>query len=171
MLLSFGLIDNHVELMDFDCGILSLNDYLQKHALVNQSRKLSVTMVAHAKDDKCKKVIGYYTLSPAQIESDALPKKISRSLPKYPIPAIRLCRLAVDQQHQSKGYGKDLLVHALIKCYQQSEEIGGYCVLVDALNDTAQAFYKYFGFHPLQNFTHSLYIPMKAVETLSCRLL
>lgn len=146
----------------FDCGIEELNAFLKDFALLFQERKFGATLTFYRESDKSKTVLGYYTLSPCHIERDKL-KKLSGPRPN-PIPAFRLCRLAIDLSQQKKRYGEHLLLHALTKCLEQSSELGGYGVLVDAKNESAKSFYESYGFvqtveHPL-----TLFIPMKTVE-------
>jgi GNAT superfamily N-acetyltransferase len=144
----------------FDCGDENLNSYLKNHAFSNQKRRLSTTIVAHSGDS----IVGYYTLSPAQIERKIFPTKLAKGLPNYPIPAIRLCRLAVDQRYQGKGFGEELLVHALQKCLLISKEIGGYIVIVDAKNLSIRKFYEKYGFTEFEDHPLFLYLRMKDIE-------
>lgn len=151
---------------DFDCGVESLNSFLKDHAFINQMRRLSATIVACEQENPQQKIIGFYSLSPAQISAESFPKKMSRSLPQYPIPAFRLCRLAVDHKFQQMKCGTELLVHALAKCYQQSQTIGGYCVLVDAIDEKVKTFYEKRGFIPSIIEPNTLFISMKNIQTL-----
>lgn len=146
MYLDFVPLAEETATGDFDCGVPSLNDFFMKHALINQKRRLGVTVVGLERERKPPRVVGYYTVCPAQIECGSLPRKHARSLPRYPVPAIRLCRLAVDRASQGRGLGKELLVHALLKCCEQSRAGGGSVVLVDATDEKARAFYERFGF-------------------------
>lgn len=159
MLLTFSPLQEDQKIEDFDCGEDDLNFYLKNHALSNQLRKLSSTVVAYSEA----KIIGYYTLSPAQIEREILPVKLSRGLPNYPIAAIRLCRLAIDRHHQGKGLGEELLMHALMKCLHISNEIGGYVVIVDAKNLNAQKFYERYGFKAFPSYSLYLYLRIKDI--------
>lgn len=159
-MLEFSIITDKENTLSFDCGVESLNKYLKEYALINQSRKLNVTIVAK---DNHSQIVGYYTLCPAQIEAELLPKKIARGLPKYPVPALRLCRLAVDIKFQKKNFGKELLINSLRKCYQLSLEIGGFCIIVDAIDEKAKIFYEHFGFESI-NDSLCLFMPMKAIE-------
>lgn len=105
-----------------------------------------VTIVCTKTEDKEKKVIGFYTLCPTSVERDHLPKKLFTGPRPNPIPAFRICRLAVDKQFQGNGYGKYLLIHALKKCITQAAQIGGSIVIIDAKHEKAKNFYEHFGF-------------------------
>jgi GNAT superfamily N-acetyltransferase len=43
------------------------------------------------------------------LEGDRLPQALRRKLPSYPLPVLRLARLAVDASVQRQGLGKQLL--------------------------------------------------------------
>ncbi len=109
-------------------------------------------------------IVGYYTLSPASIQRQALSEKMLTGPRPNPIPGFRLCRLAVDRQYQGKGMGKKLLVHALKKCVDQAKQIGGSIVIIDAKNEQAKAFYEHFGFKALPDNTLVLVQTIKQIE-------
>jgi predicted N-acetyltransferase YhbS len=46
----------------------------------------------------------------AEITIDILPTEFQKSLPRYPIPAMRIGRLAVDNTRRGKGLGKALKI-------------------------------------------------------------
>ena len=54
----------------FDCGVPSLNDYLNKFALQNHANRSAKTFVALREN----KVVGYYTLAMATAERDSTPE-------------------------------------------------------------------------------------------------
>ena len=144
MPIQFSILQEDSNHIDFDCGEDSLNVFLQNNAFINQLRRLGPTQVITEKTDPSRKVLGYYTICSCHIDKSCLPKKYRENLPN-PVPAIRLARLAVDKQAQSKGYGSILLAHALKKCYYLSTDVGGYVILIDVLNDNAKKFYNKFG--------------------------
>ena len=39
--------------------------------------------------------LGYYTIGMSQVKFDSLPEKARRRIPKYPLPAVRVGKLAV----------------------------------------------------------------------------
>src|SRR5579859_5138406 len=89
---------------NFSCGQESLDLYIKSYAEDNARRGLGRTFVAiHQGEPEIK---GYYTLTAAEIAKERLPKKQTRGLPGYPIPAILLARLAIDQTAQGKGLGE-----------------------------------------------------------------
>lgn len=95
-----------------------------------------------------------------------MPVDIIRKLPKYPIPAVLLGRLAVDQSMQGKKLGAILLVNAMKRALLASATIGMYALVVDAKNEKAQSFYQHFGFLPLVDQAMRLFIPLDTIATL-----
>jgi predicted N-acetyltransferase YhbS len=74
-----------------------------------------------------------------------MPATKRKRLPKYPIPSLRLARLAVAESAQGQGAGR-LLVRTMIALAQQmAESVGCAGVVVDAKPEAA-AFYRKLGF-------------------------
>lgn len=88
---------------EFDCGVEELNRYLRERATHDMKRRLNRVFVATEEDSG--RVIGYYTLAAATIEAEKLPSKYAKRLPRYPIPAALLGKLAVDKNWKSRGSG------------------------------------------------------------------
>lgn len=82
-------------------------------------------------------IVGYYTLSTLSIELDQLPDRIARKLPRHPIPAALLGRLAVDQHARGHGVGKMLLANAIQRTLAISDQIAIYAMIVDAIDERA----------------------------------
>jgi hypothetical protein len=47
--------------------------------------------------------------SPAHIEVERVPATLSKRLPGYPLPVLRLARLATDRRVRGQGVGLELL--------------------------------------------------------------
>jgi GNAT superfamily N-acetyltransferase len=161
----------HIERLDrthareeFHCGKTPLDDFL--HTLVSQydKRKLGRTYVAVCPGDN--RVYGYYTLASASISFQILPAKAAKKLPRHPVPAVLLARLAVDQTLQGVGLGKYLLIDALKRCVDLSGRLGIHAVEVDAIDEQAKAFYERFGFVPLLDNSKHLYLPLATIEVV-----
>ena len=146
----------------FCCGVETLDRYLQKQAKQDIKRHISRVFIA-AETDRPKKVIGYYTLSSLSIELNQLPENLSRKLPKHPIPAVLIGRLAVSQSARGKGVGKMLLADVVKRVLAVSDEIAIYAMVVDAINSDAQHFYERFGFIPLSDDSHRLFLAMQSI--------
>jgi predicted N-acetyltransferase YhbS len=127
----------------FDCGEVTLNDWLVHRAPGNQATGTSRTWVVTPESNKT--VVGYYASSTASVLRAAAPRRITRNQPAD-LPAILLGRMAVDIRHQGKGLGQALLKHFMVKAIEVSEKVGVRLVLVHAKNDRASAFYRSYGF-------------------------
>jgi GNAT superfamily N-acetyltransferase len=144
---------------EFRCGIESLDRYLTKQAGQDIKRRISRVYIA-VKSDRPDKIIGYYTLSSLSIELQHLPQKLSKKLPRHPIPAALIGRLAVSQTAQGNGVGKMLLADAIKRTLAVSKEIAIYAIVVDSINNDALHFYKQFGFIPIEDENYRLFIPL-----------
>jgi ribosomal protein S18 acetylase RimI-like enzyme len=160
--LTFQPLDSGITRDRFDCGIPELNDYLQKYARQNQLKGIAKTIVALA-DDSEGTVAGYYAISMAELSNTLLPEADRKKLPRYPIPAVKLAKLAVDRSFQGQGVGRDLLIHVLQKALSLSEEIGVVAVIVDATNEQAKSFYVKYGFVPLPERPLTLFLPIASI--------
>jgi GNAT superfamily N-acetyltransferase len=154
------LCSNH-DRVGFQCGVDSLDNYLQRQANQDIKRRVSRVFVA-TKQDEPDSIVGYYTLSSLAIELNDLPDSLARKLPRHPIPAALIGRLAVSQQAQNYGVGKMLLVNAIQRTLSISNEIAIYAVVVDAINDEAECFYQKFGFSRTNSDRQRLFLPLKS---------
>jgi len=128
----------------FTCGNLELDRFFHHYAGQNQFKlNLSMTYVAVAAE----RIVGFLTVSAATIERAQLPAG-RKKLPAYPLPALRLARLAVAATAQGMGVGRELLAFALTLAKRQRALSGCVGVLADAKPD-AVAFYEKYAFGTL----------------------
>ncbi|MBD0320363.1 MAG: GNAT family N-acetyltransferase [Gemmatimonadetes bacterium] len=147
-----------------DCGEPALDEFFRRNARQNEDRGISRTYVATARGES--RVLGFYSLAAGSVPVGDLPETERRRLPRYPIPAVKLARLAVDRSAQGGGVGKALLADALRRSVRVAEIIGIFAVEVYAKQDAAAAFYHRFGFAPLQDDRLHLYLPIPTARTL-----
>ncbi len=107
-------------------------------------------------------ILGYYTLSAAEVESAELRADQRKHLPRHPVPCFRLGRLACRADRHGTGLGKLLVAGAVERCLRAKAEVAAYALIVDAKDETAADFYRHYGFvvcasHPLM-----LYLPLGA---------
>jgi GNAT superfamily N-acetyltransferase len=143
----------------FDCGAEPLNAYLRTQASQHQRDGIATTHVLF-EDTAPSHILGYYTLAAAQMSLDDLQPADRHRLPRYPLPAARLARLAVDQREQGHGLGASLLQDAVKRCLQLRGDMGVRVLLVDAKNDRAAAFYRLHGFRKTAENATTLYLPL-----------
>jgi ribosomal protein S18 acetylase RimI-like enzyme len=150
---------------DFLCGKAPLDNYLHVQVSQDIKRKLSVCFV-HT--DEKKNVVGYYTLSSDSIPVEILPEAIQKKMPQAykNLPTTLLGRLAVDKNYRGKGIGELLLIDALKRAHEISNnQIASMAVIVDPLDEEAIGFYKKYGFIELPD-SGKMFLPMKTIADL-----
>ncbi len=141
-LVSVKDIQQKSALKKFNCDIEVLNEFLSRYALKNDQLGIGKTFVALNNQEK---IVGYFTLATAQVAYQEIPDDYRGKLPKYPIPALRIARLAVDKEMQGTGIGRWLLAQAFIKIVQVANVTGIYFIIVDA-KENSKVFYEHYGF-------------------------
>ena len=92
------------------------------------------------------RVIGYFSLTMGSVLRAEAPAKLIRGMPAYPVGMVLLARLAVHQSEHGKGVGAMLLAEALRKAVAAGEVAAARLIVVDAVDDSAAAFYQRYGF-------------------------
>ena len=98
------------------------------------------------------KLAGFYSLSAQSIVRSDASGWIARNAPEQ-IPVILLGILGVDIQWQGCGLGRDLLLGAVHRTELVAEQIGARALVVDPIDDKAEAFYAHFGFRHIPGMT------------------
>jgi len=130
----------------FRSGDPDLDRFFVKYAGQNQFRHhIGTTYVAVDSE----RIVGYATVAAGQIEGEDLPSVLRRKLPGYPLPVLRLARLAVEATAQDRGVGRALLRHVLALALDMSDRLGCVGVVVDA-KPAAVDYYSRYGFSPLE---------------------
>jgi len=160
-MLSLVLVTKSLTKARFDCGNLELNQYFRLYAHKNDQLSIGKTFVAITETDH---VAGYMTISTAQIAAESLPDELRGKLPRYPVPAFRIGRLAVDLRFQGAGSGRWLLSQALNKAVEVSSSVGLFAVLVDAIDEKAKSFYVKYGFIPFESRPLTLFLPLATIK-------
>jgi GNAT superfamily N-acetyltransferase len=146
----------------FDCGVGSLDVWLVKHARAAAGAGSARTYVVV--DTEQDRVVGYHALSLASIEHADATERGRKGMPRHPIPAMLLARLAVDRAVQGEGIGAFLLRDAMSRALAVAEQAGMRLLLVHALNDEARAFYEHFGFEPSPSDAMNLQLLVKDIR-------
>jgi ribosomal protein S18 acetylase RimI-like enzyme len=143
----------------FSCGEPLLDRYLREQASQHHRDGIATTHVL-VDDDQPSRIIGYYSLAAAQVLLTDLSDADRRGMPRYPVPAVRMARLAVASTEAKQGHGSRLLAHAVKRCLDLRLELGVRVLVVDALNESAVAFYESFGFRHTTSESRSLYLSL-----------
>lgn len=124
------------DIAGFDCGVASLNTWLERRAAANQVSGASRTFVI------CdgSKVVGYYALASSAVAPAAAPGRFRRNMPD-PVPVVVLGRLAIATSHHGQGLGRSLFQDAAQRVMHAADAIGIRGLVVHALSEEAKAFY------------------------------
>jgi predicted GNAT family N-acyltransferase len=146
----------------FYSGAAELDQYLHHQGGQDARRKVAAPFVMIGENSV---ILGYYTLSAYSVQLSELPEAIARKLPRYPLlPATLLGRLAIGSLRRGKNLGRLLLMDALYRSWRNTAEAASVGVLVEALDDTARAFYLHHEFTELQDHPNKLFIAMATIE-------
>lgn len=158
----------------FRSGNADLDRFLHRFAAQNQFRHfVGVTYVALDQDH----ILGYATVAPGDLEIEDLPAATRAKLPRYPLPVLRLARLAVHEEVQGQGLGSQLLRFVLQVATRMAAEYGCIGVVVDAKPE-AEAFYAKYGFLHIDAVEgqssarpepHTMFLGMAAIKAASGR--
>ena len=158
-------LDSKHDRGNFSCGKEILDNYFWQQAKQDVKRKLSACIVLV--DKETEKISGYYTLSSNSISNDLIPDSFKKKLPKsyLSLPTILIGRLAIDKNFQGMGVGRILLIDSLKRCFDTSNSIGFFAVIVDPLDNEAEIFYAKYGFVKLPD-SGKMFLPMKTISEL-----
>ncbi len=126
----------------FRCGSKVVDSWVANHSAFARKRGTAVIYVSYCGD----KVAGFYTLSTCSVaRADVSGGWFVRNAPEQ-VPAVLLGMLGVDEAFQGCGLGAALLRDAILNAMKVAELAGAKALVVDPTDESAHAFYEYFGF-------------------------
>jgi predicted N-acetyltransferase YhbS len=146
---------------EFSSGEASLDEWLKRRALANQTTGASRTFVV---TDQEGRVFGFYAMAAGAVSHQIATNSLRRNMPD-PIPVMVLARLAVDHRAQGMQLGAALLQDAVKRAVAVSQNAGVRALLVHALNDSAQQFYAHFGFQESPQHPMTLMLRLNTVSS------
>jgi hypothetical protein len=137
-------LENHHNISSFDCENRDLNEFLTNKSHFQMDHKMNVTYI-------CKhdfKVVAYFTWCNDSIRIKKLQKQHRDALKNKGIdyeylPALKLCRLAVDTDYQGNRIGPDLVELVIKNALRLSQKIGLRYITVDAYFQNKWLYDKY----------------------------
>jgi GNAT superfamily N-acetyltransferase len=147
----------------FDCGRVELNEYLRRFARQNADSGVAKTFVA-TRVDAPGHILGFFSLAATSVAFSSLPTSVARRLPRYPIPAALLARLAVDREHQGRGLGAILLADAYRRVLLAADHIGIHLLVIHAKDESARRFYLRFNAVPLVDEPLHLVVDVRVIR-------
>lgn len=143
----------------FHSGEPALDEYLRKYAVQQGAKGLGSTFVL-IDTERPSQILGFYTLSAAQVVAAQFSEFERKKLPRYPIPCFRMGRLARSVDRQGSGMGALLMGLAVDRCLKARVQVAAYALLVDAKNEAAKLFYQHYGFTACTDSPMALYLPL-----------
>ena len=107
---------------------------------------------------------GLYSLSAASLAFELLTDADRKGLPAYPVPAVRIGRLATSISVRGQGFGELLLQNAIKRTLQARTTLGVCAVIVEAKDAAAESFYRKYGFRLCDPQTRQLDLPLGAQD-------
>jgi predicted N-acetyltransferase YhbS len=130
----------------FQSGDEQLDLFFRHYAGQNQFRHhIGSTYVAV--EDAA--ILGFATVTVGHVEIENLPPSLRKKLPDYPLPILRLARLAVDRNAQGLGVGERLIRTVFSVAVELRAKLGCVGVVVDAKSG-AENYYSRYGFVALE---------------------
>lgn len=130
----------------FHSGNVDLDRFFLRFAGQNQFRHHIGTSYVAIEESA---ILGFATVTPSELAVSAMPETQRRRLPKYPLPVLRLARLAVAESARGRGVGSMLMQAVFQIAHRLATDVGCTGVVVDAKPD-AVTFYRGLGFEPLE---------------------
>ena len=140
-----------MQLAGFCSGQEFVDTWLAQRAQKAKERGSAVVYVTHpvGADPVVQAPSGFYTLSSASIERDAVEGGWLRRNAPSQVPVILLGVLGVDRRYQGSGLGRMLLRDAAARSLAVADVIGARALVVDPIDQQAASFYALNGFVPI----------------------
>ena len=153
----------------FACGKHPLDDYFRRHAVPNDRANIGRAYVRRRGEHDppgLPDVLGFYTLSMAQVEPASVSTVLAAKLPKYPIPVALIGRLAVDARAQGRRLGESLLIDALRRVVEAAAIVACTGIIVDAKDEDAERFYAKYDFVTVsaEHWPHRMFLPISTAK-------
>lgn len=158
------LLESRHKRSEFHCGTEPLDRYFREQVSQDVRRRSALCYVAVERD--AGKVAGYYTLAASSVPLAEMPEMLAKRVPRYPcVPVARLGRLAVDEAFRGQKLGAALLWDAAMRAARS--EIAVFALIVDAKNETAEAFYLHYGFMGFGALPRQLMFPLALLKAFN----
>lgn len=151
---------------NINISISPLKEYLTSMAYKHTVEGCFITYLLENDNE----VLGYISFSNTVIDSDSEEAKellnVSKGM-KYPVPTLKITRLAIVDHFQRQQLGKLLIAFAEIKAFIQQESTGCKALVVDSKN-IAIDFYKNANFIEVENYSDddSIVFMIKKIFTI-----
>lgn len=144
----------------FDCGVPVLNEFIKKQAGSSAKRSLTNTYFLVDTDNPTE-IVGFITLTFGECIAPDTGQLKNYS---YPVPAVKLCRMAIAKSFQGQRLGEQLLVDVILRTAGTAgvDAIAPVVGLFVDAKKEAVDFYLQYGFIPVRSGDESLlYLPIQ----------
>lgn len=153
----------------FRCGEHKLDHFFKEHAVANEHAGIGRTYVlrrGEGEGPEIPRVLGFYTLSMADVDAAKVGPVLKQKLPGYPMPVALIGRLAVDRRVHGRRLGERLLIDALRRIVDAAAILGCIGVIVDAKNEGAERFYEKYDFITVhaEKWPHRMFLPIEVAK-------
>lgn len=128
----------------FCCGREELDGWLERHGLQATRSGSARVYLAH-RDGQ---LVGYFALSAGAVEHERAGVRTRSGMPRHPVPAVLLARLAVAEEAKGHGVGRELVRSVAVLTVQTARLVAVRALVVDALDEDVAEFYAKVGFTP-----------------------
>lgn len=141
----------------FSCGNRRIDQYLAD-APDYQRHNLGRVFVAIDRETGAGDVLGYYSVHNHGIRARHVPNPLGSMLHREAeVGTLYVIMLGVARDHQRCGIGTALLMDVLRRTKRLNRETAIWAVVLDALDDRAEAFYRSLGFETLDPKTRRMF--------------
>lgn len=141
----------------------ALDVWLKERALASEGLSARTYVICRAAKPLI--VVGYYAISTAMEERQALPSaRLRRGMP-HQVPLLLIGRLALAVSVQGHGLGADLLSDAIRRCCAAAEIAGARAIVAHAIDEDAAGFYERHGFVRSTLGERVLLLPLEVART------
>ena len=155
---------------DFDCGVVRLNNFLQRSAKKQQRGDFVRVYIALEAGEN--RILGYHSINAYGLAADDLGPLVPKAAPSHGmVPAVYLSMIAVDRPQQGRGLGSILLDHAKRKALGVADSLGAWAIVLDVIEEggaeaiqVRTAWYAKHGFIPFPSMPTKMFLPMATVR-------
>ena len=87
-----------------------------------------------------KTILGYYSLSAAQVNAVQMDKRTQQKLLRYPAQCFRLERLATHLAHHNRKLGRILMGYTVERYLEAKKHVAAYTLVINAKGENTKSF-------------------------------
>jgi GNAT superfamily N-acetyltransferase len=146
------------DLSAFECGLESVDEWLQTKAMPNRSLVGTHLCVSESSD-----VVAFFALKTIIVPTEGMSSRLRAGSSEGQSTGILLCQMGLAKSLQANGHGKALLRLAVTEALEAHRRSPVQLFVVDAENEDLVRFYEKPGLQRIPN-SLRLLAPMKSLE-------